>query len=482
MSSAPPRARRVIVALACGLAASLLVVSPGQAFVPVAPEGVVAGADSPAAVPGRYIVTLKAGARNVSTASQKVISGRVTERRKAGFTARLSAREARRLAADPAVGVVEQDRIIRLAATQTNPVWNLDRIDQRSRTMSRTYRPMDDGSSVHAYVIDTGVKITHKQFGGRATYGWDFYDGDRYADDCHGHGTHVAGTIGGSTYGAAKRVKLVAVRVLNCSGAGYLSDVIDGVNWVTDHAIKPAVANMSLGSEYSSSLERAVQASIDSGVTYVVAAGNSNQEASYSSPAGLPSAITVAATDSRDRRASFSNWGPSVDLFAPGVSILSAYKGTTTSTAIMSGTSMAAPHVTGAAAMVLDAAPTWTPRQVRDFLVAKATTGVVVDRKYAPNRLLFVPAPPPPPAIKAATLPYARVGVAYRAQLSLVTARRGTWTLASGTLPAGLTLSRTTGLISGTPTTVTSARTIVVRFTDYVPQSTIRSFTLSVRA
>jgi hypothetical protein len=132
--------------------------------------------------------------------------------------------------------------------------------------------------------------------------------------------------------------------------------------------------------------------------------------------------------------------------------------------------------------MVLDAAPTWTPRQVRDFLVAKATTGVVVDRKYAPNRLLFVPAPPPPPAIKAATLPYARVGVAYRAQLSLVTARRGTWTLASGTLPAGLTLSRTTGLISGTPTTVTSARTIVVRFTDYVPQSTTRAFTISVRA
>jgi subtilisin family serine protease len=447
----------------------------------VPPEGAVAGADSPDAVPGRYIVVLKSGVQNLGALARGLVAGQITRPGDTTLTLRLTATDARRLAADPAVRVVEQDRVVRITATQKNPVWGLDRIDQRSSSLSKTYTPMDDGSSVRAYVIDTGVKITHQQFGGRATYGYDFVSGDRYADDCNGHGTHVAGTIGGSTYGVAKKVKLVAVRVLDCQGSGFLSDVIDGVDWVTENAQKPAVANMSLGGSYSESLEAAVQASIDSGVTYVVAAGNEDSNAYYGSPAGLPAAITVAATDSRDRRASFSNWGSTVDLFAPGVGIRSAYKGTTTATAVLNGTSMAAPHVAGAAALVLDALPAYRPVQVRDWLVARATTGKVTDRKGAPNRLLYVPGPPAAPVIATSSLPAATAGEAYSVQLTLKASRRGSWSIAAGTLPAGLTLS-SSGLLSGTPVAATSTRKITFKFTDYVPQSTTRTLYLLVRA
>jgi subtilisin family serine protease len=289
----------------------------------------------------------------------------------------------------------------------------------------------------------------------------------------------VAGTIGGSTYGVAKKVRLVAVRVLDCGGSGFLSDVIDGVDWVTEHAQKPAVANMSLGGSRSPALDAAVQASIDSGVTYVVAAGNENVNAYRVSPAAVPAAITVAASDARDRRASFSNWGSTVDLFAPGVGITSAYKGSTTKTAVLSGTSMAAPHVAGAAALVLDAAPAYRPAQVRDLLVARATTGKVTDRKNAPNRLLYVPAPPAAPVIATKSVPVAQAGQEYNVQLTLTSARRGNWSVVSGTLPEGLTLSPS-GLLAGTPVAATPARAVVVRFTDFVPQSATRTLSISV--
>ncbi len=471
--------RRTAAALALGLLPSALAV-PAVHAAPAPAEGVVFGATSPDAVPGRYIVVFRSDVRGLSAAAQKLVAGQVADRSAGTLTVRLGAADARRLAADPAVRVVEQDRVVRLAATQKNPVWGLDRIDQRSATLSRTYRPMTDGNAVHAYVIDTGVKINHAQFGGRASYGYDFAGGDRYADDCNGHGTHVAGTIGGSTYGVAKKVKLVAVRVLDCQGSGYLSDVVDGVDWVTENAQKPAVANMSLGGDgRSTALDAAVQDSINSGVTYVVAAGNENVNAYRVSPAGVAAAITVAATDARDRRAPFSNWGSTVDLFAPGVGIRSAYKGSTTATAVMSGTSMAAPHVAGAVALVLDAVPGYRPAQVRDYLVTRATTGKVTDRKDAPNRLLYVPAPPAAPVIATTSLPTGHVGEAYSVQLALKAARRGTWRISSGALPAGLTLS-SSGLLSGTPTTATPTRSIVVTFTDYVPQSATRTLTISV--
>ena len=459
-------------AFALGLLPSVLLVPQSPA------EAAVIGADAPGAVPGRYMVT--PGPGGLSASAQSLLDGRVTGGSAGLYTARLSATEARRLAAAPGVALVEQDRLLSVRATQRNPVWNLDRIDQRSVRLSRTYRPLDDGSAVHAYVIDTGIRRDHQQFGGRATYGWDFVDDDRFADDCNGHGTHVAGSLGGSTYGVAKQARLVAVRVLDCTGRGLLSDTVDAVNWVTGNAVRPAVANMSLGGAHSPSLERAVRASIDSGVTYVVAAGNQNANAGAGSPSGVTDAITVAATDAGDRRAWFSNWGSTVDLFAPGVGVRSAFKGSTTATAVLSGTSMASPQVAGAAALVLDAFPSYTPAQVRRYLVDRATTGRVRDRKGAPNRLLFIPGPPPAPRIATtATLPRAHVGTPYSVRLTLVTGRLGTWRVSAGALPAGLTLSAS-GLLSGTPTAATAARKFMVTFTDFVPQRVSRTFSLTV--
>jgi len=432
----------------------------GSAVPARAAEGPVVGAGAPGAIPGRYIVTMKAGGDEPA------------------YVATMTATRARRLAADPQVRTVEQDRVLRVAATQRNPAWGLDRVDQRGRTGSRTYTPMADGNSVHAYVIDTGVRITHREFGGRASYGYDFVGRDRIAADCNGHGTHVAGTIGGARYGVAKKVRIVAVRVLDCDGAGTLSDVIEGIKWVTANAVRPAVANMSLTAAYSPSLEAAVQESINSGITYVVAAGNEDVNATRMSPAGLPGAITVGATDRRDRRASFSNYGSTLDLFAPGVGITSAWASGNTATAVSSGTSMASPHVAGAAALVLDASPAMTPRQVRDFLVAKATTGKVTDRAGSPDRLLYLPRPAAPPVIVTGGVTV-RAGQPYAGRLALAAGRRGWWGLAAGRLPAGLKLS-SAGVITGTPT-APGTPTIKVRFVDYVPNVVSRVLPITVR-
>lgn len=435
----------------------------------------VLGLGLPGAIPGHYIVTLKDG--TLGAAATHLGGAKVLKRAGTTVSASMTATQARRLAASSAIQSVEQDRVVRIAATQKNPDWGLDRIDQRTVTPSRTYRPMDDGDSVHAYVIDTGVRISHSDFGGRASNGVDYVDNDYVAQDCNGHGTHVAGTIGGSTYGVAKKVKIVAVRVLDCSGEGDMYDVIAGVNWVTTHAIRPAVANMSMGGDRSPSLEAAIQKSINSGVTYVVAAGNENVNAATESPSALASAITVGATDSRDRRASFSNYGGVLDLFAPGVNIRSTWAGSNTATAVLSGTSMAAPHVAGAAALVLDAYPADTPAQVRAYLVAKATTGKVTDLKGSPNRLLYVPAPAAAPVITSSRFS-AAVGTAFIGKLALASSRRGSWSVASGHLPAGLKLAAS-GALSGTPATAGTS-TAVVRFVDYVPNTVTRTITFTV--
>jgi subtilisin family serine protease len=425
--------------------------------------------------PGRYIVTLRDG-------EPDLLAGRLLRQFRSfpGYLAEMTAAEARRVAADPSVRHVEVDRKVALTATQKNPAWGLDRIDQRSRSLSKTYRPSADGDSVHAYVIDTGIRTSHRQFGGRAVSGYDFADRDTDADDCNGHGTHVAGTIGGSSYGVAKKVELVGVRVLNCDGEGYISDIIDGIDWVTQNAELPAVANMSLGGGYSPSLDWAVEDSIAAGITYVVAAGNEDTDARLSSPADVPAAVTVAATDSKDRRASFSNYGKGVDIFAPGVNIKSAVPDSDTATAKFSGTSMAAPHVAGAAALILDAHPSYTPAQVQAKLIANATKGKVTDRAGTPNRLLFVPAPPKAPVIATGQTPQAAVGVPYSTRLTLAAARRGSWKLDSGTLPAGLSLSAS-GVLSGTPE-VPGRYTVTVRFTDYVPQAVTKRVVIPVVA
>ncbi|MDQ1020744.1 S8 family peptidase [Streptomyces afghaniensis] len=369
---------------------------PAQAAAPA--EGRVLAANSPDAIKDSYIVTLKksAGLKASSAAGKDLVEEYGGSVRKTfgkalnGYSATLSATEARRLAADPAVASVEQNQRVRLAATQSNAPWGVDRIDQASLPLSGTYTyPDSAGSGVTAYVIDTGVRITHQQISGRATYGYDAVDGDTTASDGNGHGTHVATTIAGSTYGVAKKAKIVAVRVLNNSGSGTTAGVIAGIDWVTKNHSGPSVANMSLGGGASAALDTAVRNSIASGVTYAVAAGNSSTTASSSSPARVAEAITVGATTSTDAKASYSNYGSALDIFAPGSSITAGWHTSDTATNTISGTSMAAPHVAGAAAVYLAGHTSSTPAQVASALVGGATTGKVTSAgSGSPNRLL----------------------------------------------------------------------------------------------
>jgi subtilisin family serine protease len=312
-----------------------------------------------------------------------------------GFSTTMSRAKAAELAADPRVAYVEQNSTVRLNETQANATWGLDRVDQRNLPLSKSYTYSTSASNVNAYIIDTGIRTSHSEFGGRASVGTDTVGGGQNGQDCQGHGTHVAGTVGGKTYGVAKGVRLIAVRVLDCSGSGTTAGVIAGVDWVTANAKKPAVANMSLGGSANTSLDNAVKKSIASGVSYAIAAGNGiilglPANACNYSPARVPEAITVGATDSSDRRASFSNYGTCLDLFAPGVNITSAWKDNDTATNTISGTSMATPHTAGVAALYLSTHATATPAQVRDALVNNATSGKVQDpRTGSPNKLLY---------------------------------------------------------------------------------------------
>lgn len=305
-----------------------------------------------------------------------------------GFAVQMSEREAEALSLDYRVKFIEEDGIVTADAIQNNPPWGLDRIDQRNRPLSATYTNNFTGAGVRAYIIDTGIRTTHTQFGGRASNVFDAFGGS--GADCNGHGTHVAGTVGGSTYGVAKSALLRGVRVLDCNGSGSNSGVIAGVDWVRVNHIAPAVANMSLGGGASTALDTAVNNLSNAGVTIAVAAGNSNANACNSSPARAANAITVGSTTTTDARSSFSNFGTCVDLFAPGSGILSSWFSSNTATATLSGTSMASPHVAGAAALYKQANPSASATTIRNALVNNATTNVITNAGTgSPNRLLY---------------------------------------------------------------------------------------------
>ncbi|MEU8772671.1 S8 family serine peptidase [Streptomyces sp. NPDC048606] len=391
-----------VVALALGAASAL----PASA-VDNTPWGVIENAGAAGAVPGSYIVTLNDSAARSTAESGKAVAkryGAKIDRTYSsalnGYSVEVSEAQARKLAADPAVKSVVQNRVFTVDATQPNPPsWGLDRIDQRALPLDQSYTyPDKAGEGVTAYIIDTGVRITHQDFGGRASYGYDAIDNDNTAQDGHGHGTHVAGTVGGTAHGVAKKAKIVGVRVLNNQGSGTTAQVVAGIDWVTRNAVKPAVANMSLGGGADSALDTAVRNSIAAGITYAVAAGNESTDASTKSPARVAEAITVGSTTNTDAKSSFSNYGSILDIFAPGSNITSTWGTGDTATNTISGTSMASPHVAGAAALYLSQNPASTPAQVSAGLVAAATPNVVTGAgSGSPNRLLNVGASTNPP-------------------------------------------------------------------------------------
>ncbi len=362
-------------------------------------------------VEGRYIVVMKSDALGVSSAASNRMQAlaRATENATVDLAARHGGRVNRlykhalqgfvmdadeavvaRMLKDPRVAFIEEDGYVSVNATQSGATWGLDRSDQRALPLNGTYVYDYTGSGVRAYIIDTGILSSHSQFSGRMLSGYSAISDGRGTNDCNGHGTHVAGTVGGSTYGVAKSVRLVPVRVLGCNGSGTNSGVIAGIDWVRNNHVKPAVANMSLGGGASAATDTAVNNLNNAGVTVVVAAGNDNANACNYSPARASGAYTVGSTASNDARSSFSNYGSCVNIFAPGSSIRSAWHTSTSATNTISGTSMASPHVAGAAALYLQRYPSASPATVKSWLTNNSTTGRVTNAgSGSPNRLLY---------------------------------------------------------------------------------------------
>ncbi|GAA0628729.1 serine protease [Kutzneria viridogrisea] len=396
------RHRLSAVVLAAGLAVT------GAATAAAAqPEGAVVPAKQHFG--DQYIVVLKDQAHAQPFAAASTLAqrygGEVRSTYSAtihGFSARhLTAQQARRLAADPAVRTVYEDGTATALDTQNNPTWGLDRIDQQNLPLDKKYSYANGGEGATAYVIDSGIKKDNPEFGGRASVGADFINDGHNGEDCFGHGNHVSGTIASKTYGVAKKTKVVMLRALgvNCGNTGPDSAAVDAMDWVTKNGVKPGVVNMSLGMDQVGVGDEALKKSVAAGFNYAVAAGNDNKDGCQVSPGRVPEAITVGATGSGDGRASYSNYGSCLDLFAPGdnVTSLGLQDGSTSN---MSGTSMATPHVAGAVVLYLTANPNATPQQVRDALVDNATSGVVGNPgSGSPNKLLytgFIGGPQPP--------------------------------------------------------------------------------------
>jgi subtilisin family serine protease len=375
-------------------------------------------AQSGTTVPNQYIIVLNDRAPDAVVSAPQLVAtqggrlGYTYRNALKGFSAQLTEAAAAALAKHPSVRYVEQDQLMYAITEQPGATWGIDRVDQRDLPLSTTYVYNATGNGVNGYILDTGIRYSHSDFGGRAVFGYDVIGDGRNGNDCHGHGTHVAGTVGSTTYGVAKALRLFAVRVLGCTGSGTTAGVIAGVDWVTTNHVKPAVANMSLGGGASNALDEAVRNSVAAGVTYSVAAGNSSANACNTSPARAAEALTIGATDSYDQEAWFSNYGTCVDLLAPGVAVTSAWHTSDGATNTISGTSMAAPHVAGAAALVLEGDPTASPPQVEQALEGNASANTITLYSGAygtPNLFVYTafiagdPPPPPPDPPSAPT-------------------------------------------------------------------------------
>ena len=454
---ASSRVRHRIVRTASGAALAVALLLAGLATAgPAAAEPVGPIRHVPGATPVKdsYLVIVKDGAvADTAGALTRRHGGAVKavwQHAVRGFAVSMTTDQATRVAADPRVSFVQQDSVVSALDTQTpTPSWGLDRVDQRHRQLDGRYTYPATTPAVSVYVIDTGVRLSHVNFLGRQV-AWGTNTLDANNTDCRGHGTHVAGTAGGTVHGVAKNVRLVAVKVLGCDGSGTSASVVSGVNWVTANAARPAVANMSLGSRGGDpAIDAAVRGSIQAGITYVVSAGNDNADACGTSPGRVAEAVTVAATDINDIRSGFSNFGPCVDFFAPGTGIVSGWHTGDLATAPLDGTSMAAPHVTGAVATYLTVNPGATPDNVQAALAAASTPWKVVNSGAGtPNNLLHVPPLGSTVIVRYPGDLISIIGDQVNMRLS-VFGGTGSYTWSASGLPTGVTIDPSTGVISG---------------------------------